>query len=245
MIRVAGGVVWGEGCWEFPRVGWSMRNARGGQRAACLALSLAIVAVAAAADDPPAINPFGGAAAERDDAVPGYVELSDGSVHPGRVYLTRETKLKIFDEPEKKFRDVPLRVVKTIDCAVLKEWVEREWRFKENANDEKVYTGRNYPSREYVHTITLDDGRSIRGPLQAIVYVQPEEGKAMRYLLHKRDKGEVGMDLKALTYVRSVRLGDEALEEGKQKAAKTRSSPHAGAAKKAAPSLRSRPPRPN
>jgi hypothetical protein len=223
-----------------------MRNARGSQRAACLALGLAIVAaVAAAADDPPAINPFGGAAADRDDAVPGYVELSDGSVHPGQVYLTRETKLKIFDEPEKKFRDVPLRVVKTIDCAVLKEWVEREWRFKENANDEKVYTGRNYPSREYVHTITLDDGRSVRGPLQAIVYVQPEGRKAERYLLHKRDKGEVGTGLEALTYVRSVRLGDQALEEGKQKAAKTRPAPNAGSTKKAAPSPRSRLPRPN
>lgn len=193
-----------------------MRNALGIRFVVSGLVGLAVLAGVSAADDPPAINPFGATAPEREDALPGYVELSDGSVHPGRVYLTREARLKVFDETEKRFRDVPLRAVKRIDCAVLKEWVEREWRFRENANDEKVYTGRNYPSREYVHTLTLTDGRTIRGPLSAIVYVQPSEGKAVRFLLHKRDKGPVGTDLKALKYVRSVRLGDEAAaDQGK------------------------------
>ena len=215
-----------------------MKNTLGRRVGVGLAVSLLVVMAAGADDDPPALNPFGSTASERDDAVPGYVELSDGSVHPGRVYLTREAKLKISEETEKKFRDVPLRVVKRIDCAVLKEWVEREWRFKENANDEKVYTGKNYPSREYVHTVTLNDGRTIRGPLQAIIYVEPEGGRPERYLIHKRDKGELGTDLKSLVYVRSVRLGDDALEEGKQKAAKARPAPRAGAAKKVPPARR-------
>ena len=35
------------------------------------------------AEEPPAINPFKTQPAEREDAVPGYVELSDGSIHPG------------------------------------------------------------------------------------------------------------------------------------------------------------------
>jgi len=36
------------------------------------------------ADEPPALNPFGSRDSEqRDDAVPGCIELSDGSVHPG------------------------------------------------------------------------------------------------------------------------------------------------------------------
>jgi hypothetical protein len=207
-----------------------------------LAVGLVLIAAAAAVDDPPALNPFGNTAVERDDAVPGYLELSDGSIHPGRIYLTREAKLKISEETEKKFRDVPLKVVKRIDCVVEKEWVEREWRFKENANDEKVYTGRSYPSREYVHTITLNDGRTIRGPLQAIVYLQPEgEGaQPVRYLLHKRDKGNMGTDLKSLLYVRSVRLGEEALEEGKKKATPAKPTPKANPKTPAKPPTRRR-----
>jgi hypothetical protein len=184
----------------------------------CLILACAVGTLAG---EPPAIDPFGPRPQGREDAIPGYVELSDGTVHPGRIYLTRETKLKIFDDAQKRFREVPLEVVQRIDCTVVKEWTEKEWRFKENANDEKVYTGRTYPAREYTHTITLQDGRTIRGPLSAIVYVEPAAGgEGERHLLHKRDKGEPGTELKALLYVREIRLGEKALEEGKKKAAK-------------------------
>ena len=44
-------------------------------------------------------------------------------------------------------------------------------------------------------------------------------GGIRRYLLHKRDKGEPGTDLKSLVYVRLIQLGPKALEEGKRKAA--------------------------
>jgi hypothetical protein len=186
-----------------------------------LLLAVAVLLPAAArADDPPAISPFGPRRPVRDDALPGCLELSDGTVHPGRLYLTRDARLKIFDDQQQRQREVPLTAIKRIDCTVQKEWLEKEWRFKENANDEKVYTGHSYPVREYVHTITLRDGRTIKGELSGIVYVQPEEGEAERYLLHKRDKGELDTDLKSLLYVRSVRLGEDALEEGKEKAAK-------------------------
>ena len=84
-----------------------------------------------------------------------------------------------------------------------REWMEREWRFKETTSDEKVYTGRSYPAREYLHTITLADGRKITGPLSTIVYVQPRQTgpaetgqdrpppEAERFLLNKRNKGEL------------------------------------------------------
>jgi hypothetical protein len=160
----------------------------------------------ARADEPPALNPFGPVRQDRDDAVPGYLETSDGKVYPGNVYMTRDKR------------------------KVLKEWMEKEWRFKELALNEKYYTGREYPSREYVHVITLKDGRTITGPLAEIVYVRPfahspseplahrPDVKAERFLLHKRDKGEPGEDLKSLTYVKLIKLGDEALEEGRGKA---------------------------
>ena len=103
----------------------------------------------------------------------------------------------------------------------------KEWKFKETTSDEKIYTGRSYPAREYLHTITLHDGRTITGPLAAIVYVQPQqydssqpsehaEPKAERFLLNKRNKGELGQELKSLVYVKRIKLGKEALEEGEE-----------------------------
>ena len=45
--------------------------------------------------EPPALNPFGTNAErqqQRDDAVPGYLELSDGTIHPGLLSLTRDAR---------------------------------------------------------------------------------------------------------------------------------------------------------
>ena len=111
--------------------------------------------------------------------------------------------------------------------------MEKEWKFKELTKDEKMYTGRSYPSREYVHTITLSDGRTITGELSAIVYVDPpayataQPGEVRpqvpteKLLLNKRNKGEVGQDLKSLVYPKSIKLGNEALEEGLKKIAES------------------------
>jgi hypothetical protein len=173
------------------------------------------------AQEPPVIDPFDSRPQDREDAVPGYLEMSNGTVHPGQLFLTRDLRLKIFDEKEQRQREIPFRAIRQIECRVLNEWLEKEWRFKENANDEKVYTGRSYPVREYVHVITLTNSKTIQGPLSGIVYVQAEGSDAPeKYLLHKRDKGEPGTELKSLLYVRSIRLGADALKEGKDKAIK-------------------------
>jgi hypothetical protein len=186
-----------------------------------LAGALAAAGAWAGDDEPGAIDPFGPRSPSRADAVPGYVEMSNGTVHPGKLYLTRDHRLKIFDNAQKRFREIPLFVIRRIDCHVEKEWQEKEWRFKENASDEKIFTGRSYPVREYVHTITLSSGKNIRGPLSGIVYEQKSgQGKPERYLLHKRDKGRLGSKLKALLYVRAIRLGEKALQEGQRKALK-------------------------
>lgn len=180
------------------------------------------------AAEPPALNPFGSAPSEREDAVPGYIEMSDGTVHPGQIYLTRDKRLEIFDGTLQRQREVPLRAVKQVECKVQKEWMEKEWKFKELASDEKMYTGRTYPAREYLHVITLHDDRTITGPLSAVVYVQPvvdspaplvPAASAERYLLNQRNKGEIGDDSKSLVYVKWIKLGEEALAEGRRKAA--------------------------
>lgn len=171
------------------------------------------------AKEPKAVNPFGLGSKLRDDTQPGYVELSGGAIHPGRLYLTREAHLKIFDEKSKRYHEIALKEVGRIECEVEKEWMEREWRFKENASNEKVYTGRSYPARKYVHRVTLRDGKTIRGPLAAIVYVQgAEEKRSQRFLLHKRQKGPAGSTLRKLTYVRVIELGEEAHKKGLRRA---------------------------
>jgi hypothetical protein len=184
--------------------------------------------------EPPVIDPFGQRRPARDDALPGYLETSDGAVQPGQIYLTRDKRLMIFDEKLQRQREIPLRAVKRIECKVKREWMEKQWRFKEAASSEKVYTGRAYPVREYLHTITLRDDRKITGPLSAIIYVRPDltpAGKPgryprgpepQRYLLYKRSKGKLGKDLESLIYVKLICLGEDALAEGTKKAAARR-----------------------
>jgi hypothetical protein len=194
-----------------------------------------VFVILARAGEPPALNPFGPVQTERDDAVPGYVEMSDGRIFVGNIYMTRDKRMKLYDESMKRQREIPLRAVKQIEAGVLKEWMEKEWRFKELALDEKYYTGRSYPAREYTHRITLQDGRQITGPMAEIFFVQPftqsaggplakpSNAQPERIILHKRDKGEPGKDLKSLVYAKLIKLGEEALEEGKQKANRSQS----------------------
>ncbi len=174
-------------------------------------LTIGLASAQAQESEPPALNPFGPNAptvGHREDARHGVITLSDDSRVVGEIYLTRDARLEIEDEDQKRKRSVPLDAIDRADAVVLREWVEREWRFAENANDAKVYTGRSYPSREVNYKLTLRDGRTIRGPLSALVYVRAEGGKPQRFLLHKRDKGPVGSDLKSLIYVKSISFED-------------------------------------
>jgi hypothetical protein len=116
---------------------------------------------------------------------------------------------------------VPLRVVQQLHCEVEKQWLEREWRFKENANDEKVYTGRSYPARKYLHKISLTNGGQIQGDLSGILYVRMSgRDKPIRLLMHKRHKGSVGAGVESLVYLRRVELGEQALQEGLRRQAR-------------------------
>ncbi|MCL4195725.1 MAG: hypothetical protein KJZ87_28575, partial [Thermoguttaceae bacterium] len=78
-----------------------------------------------AAEEPPSLNPFGPVQSERDDAVPGYVELSNGRIFVGDIYMTRDKRIKLYDESIKRQREIPLRVIKQIDGNVLREWMEK------------------------------------------------------------------------------------------------------------------------
>lgn len=165
-------------------------------------------------EEPPALNPFAAQTQSREDALPGSIVLSDGSIFAGKLYLTRDVRLRIYDEQTQRQREVPFRVVQSLECNVKNQWMEKEWRFKENANDEKVFTGKEYPAREYLHTITLKDGRQITGSLSGVVYVDPYEGgQTRKFLLHKRQKGPIGTELETLVYLQKIELGENAMQD--------------------------------
>lgn len=187
-------------------------------------------------DEPKTITPFAPIVQEREDAVPGYVEMSDGTIYPGLIYLTRDKRLQLYDAAIERQRQIPLTALKKIECRVKREWMEKEWRFKELASDEKYFTGREYPSREYLHKLTLKDDRTLDGPMDGLIYVQillPEEKASIgirpereetgtkKLLLHKRQRGDFDEKMTVLTYVKLVEFGDEALEKGQKKFAQS------------------------
>lgn len=180
------------------------------------------------AQAPPAVNPFGRGQTVRDDAIPGYVELSDDTILPGHIHLTRDKRLKISDRTLKRQREIPLRTIKQVECRVEKEWMQRQWRFRENADSEKVYTGESYPTRIYVHTVTLTDGREIQGDLAGVVYLERGGHEKKKFVLHKRDKGPLGGHFDSLVYVRRIGLGPAALEESKKRLEKQKNSAEHG-----------------
>jgi hypothetical protein len=74
------------------------------------------------------------------------------------------------------------------------------------------------------YAFTLADGQKIAGTVQQPLCVRPpgrDDPEAdVQFILHERDKGPLGAKLTALVYVKHVYLGPEALDRGKELAAK-------------------------
>jgi hypothetical protein len=82
-----------------------------------------------------------------------------------------------------------------------------------------------------VWTLTLRNGHQITGHILGQPLYVEEGGKPERFILHQRDKGEMGQRLADLVYVRRVEFGPEAyeraVEELKAKAAVEKAGPAA------------------
>ncbi len=166
-------------------------------------------------------SPFAGAPRDGRDAMPGYIELSDGRVLAGAIWTTPEKPWSVFEAESKSFRRIPPAVVRGIEAEVLWERDEPEWRWKEGGSDEKIYTGRTYPARMLRYVFTLANGEKVAGTVQQPIYVQVEGGQPVQFILHERDKGPLDGKLSRLVYVRRVCLGEEALARGRDLAAKS------------------------
>ena len=169
-------------------------------------------------------NPFGGegGVSGRKDAVPGYIEVSTGLKVPGRIFTTRGKRLKIFNLRREVYEYVPVPALTRIDAVVEWERLDKEWRFKEAGNPEKVYTGRSYAVRMLAWKLTLRNGHEITGHILGQPLYVEHNGKVERFLLHQRDKGPIGSELKDLICIKSVEFGinayNQAVDELKARA---------------------------
>jgi len=169
-------------------------------------------------------NPFGEAEASsgRRDAVPGYVELSTGLKIPGKIYTTRAKRLKVFNVQRQLYEYVPVPAIKRMEAVVEWERLEKEWRFKEAGNPEKIFTGRSYPARQLAWKIVLRNDHEIMGHVLGQPLYVEHNGKAEQFLFSKRTKGAIGQTLDDLSYLKSIVFGpvayDLAVEELKAKA---------------------------
>ena len=135
----------------------------------------------------------------------GTITLSDGTKLIGAIITTAGKPMRVYEENEKQYTDIPFDQVVSIKASVLWERDEKEWQFKLSGSDEKIYSGRTYPARETQYTITTVDGNKVTGSIAAPIYLKQNDERKT-FILHKRDKGEVGQTLKQLVYVAEVKL---------------------------------------
>jgi len=151
-------------------------------------------------------GPFDGVAAlSRRGALPGVLELSDGTQIAGWLYTTVAKSWQVYEARTKRWRQIPFAAVLSITAVVVEEKMEPKWRWKAMGVPERVYTGREYPTRRYLWRFLLADGTNITGAVKGQpLWVRTGRVKSGPFVLHERDKGEIGQALADLSYVRKI-----------------------------------------
>ena len=147
--------------------------------------------------------------------VPGAVELSTGERITGEICLAADS-LYIYNEAQKKQYMISSSEMKTLETVIEKQSMEEKWFFREDGRDVKVYTGEMYPVRYYRTRITFHDGKALEGHIITKTLYVKTEGGTHRFLLRRKDEGQVGETLEDLPYVRAVLFesGEEAGVKG-------------------------------
>jgi ribosomal protein L7/L12 len=179
-----------------------------------LAASAAVLAGEAAPpkeEEKPA-NPFGETKSARADALPGKLVLSDGKELRGKLYLTRDKQLELFDTKRQEWNKLDLKELSKLEISVEKEETVKEWRWKEAGSDVKVDTGRTKVDRTYKCAATKADGKKIEGHLRGtVIFVkESEDADPKRFFLLWNSPGDFDQKPEDLVYVKAVVLGEEA-----------------------------------
>ncbi|HHN46772.1 MAG TPA: hypothetical protein ENN09_04950 [Planctomycetes bacterium] len=128
----------------------------------------------------------------------------------GAISFTYGKVIQLHDADRKDLSSIKPSDVAAMDVAVEKETIEEEWTWKEMGSDEKIKTGRTYPDRKYIFTITLRDGRRVRGYIIGTpVYVVNKEGKTRRVVLRTHQRGDFGQKADELVYVARIAFHSE------------------------------------
>jgi len=176
--------------------------------------ALCAAALAASAEEETPKSPFakpGDGAADRPDAVQGRFVLSDGTAHEGRIYLTRDKRLEVFNTASQEWLKLKLSEISSISFAIESETEEKEWRWKEGGSDVKVFTGRTYVDRRYSVTVKLAAGGTVSGHVRGtVIYVEPPGKEPVRFFLRKDERGDWNRKPAEIIYVKEILLGDAA-----------------------------------
>ena len=141
------------------------------------------------------------------EARAGTITLSDGAVLKGEIHSTPGKPIRVWDESNKQYVDIPFKAIVSGKASVLWERDEKEWHFIASGSDIKEYTGKTYPARETTYQFTLINGKTVSGGVVAPLYVATAEGERL-LVLNKRAKGEAGQALKDLLYVQAIQFND-------------------------------------
>jgi len=161
----------------------------------------------------PAASTAGADGFVRDDAIPGVIELSDGRVLAGSIYTTRGSPLELWNERQKRWRRLPLPAALSITAVVVAEEMVQDWRWKGMGEPERVYTGRQYPTRRLKWRVRLADGSTMTGAIKGRpIWIESGAAKAGPFVLHERTKGKVGTTPADLIYVRRIVFSRRAMD---------------------------------
>jgi len=138
--------------------------------------------------------------------LPATVELSDGTRIEGAVGVPNDALL-IYNEARRRRYTVRLAEISSLLTAIEWQGMAEKWIFRESGSDEKIYTGRYYPVRHYLATITFNDGKQLSGRIMPKTLYVKSEGKTRRFILRAKQEGKVGQKLSDLLYVRRITFG--------------------------------------
>lgn len=143
----------------------------------------------------------------RQGEVRGTVIWSDGSSVMGIVHQSGWKPLKVFDTNKNKFKYIPFEHIAVLKIVVTKAEMVKEWRFKEESKTDKIYSGREYPRKDYEVHITLRGGQDVHGTCVGVFYVESGEEKTRFYLKHY-NRGTTEQVLDDLVHVKEMRFAD-------------------------------------
>ena len=135
----------------------------------------------------------------------GTVELSDGRVLTGKVWTTLRTPFRVWLENIKQYRDMDMRLIKSIHVKIIRANLIRQWRWQQEGSDIKVYSGLTKPRISFAYRFTMVNGKTVTGTLIAPLYVRTAHHR-YNLLMYKRIEGKLGEKIGGIIYVKAVHL---------------------------------------